>query len=280
MTALRLRMIHDLEHAGLAPKTRGIYVRSIRDLGAYFNRSPGDLSQDDVRRWVEHLETSGVGPQRLVQHYAALKFLYGKTLGRPEKVAFLSWPRAPSKLPVVLSSDEVSRLLASLTSSRLRVFFTTVYATGLRVGEACRLETSDVDAARGVIRVRAAKGNKDRYVSLSSRLLGILREYWKQDRPTAPWLFSANRGREHLNANVAREAIRLAALKAGLEKRVTPHVLRHSFATHLLEAGTDLRVLQVLLGHSAIATTTRYTRVSTKLIAQTHDLLDCLPSGD
>jgi integrase/recombinase XerD len=276
MGLLRERMMHDLELAGYVPKTRLIYLNSIRDFAMHFRRSPADLSVDDVRMWVDRLsKETAIGPQRIRQHMSALKFLYTKTLWRPEMVSFLSWPTDPQKLPTVLAAEEVEGLLGAFERPKYGVFCTTVYATGLRVGEACRLETKDIDAQRGVIHVRQAKGKKERFVMLSPRLLAILRAYWSLERPPAPWLFASSTGR-HLNPDTAREAIKLAAAKVGLQKRVTPHVLRHSFATHLLEAGTDLRVIQVLLGHNSIKTTTRYASVSTALIGKTQSPLDRL----
>jgi site-specific recombinase XerD len=270
-------MMHDLKLAGYAPKTQRLYINSIRDFAVTFRRSPTDLGADEVREWVDRLTTrSKIGPQRVRQHMAALKFLYTKTLWKPEAVSFLSWPSDPLKLPTVLAVDEVERLLGCLECPKFRVLFITVYATGLRLGEACRLETRDIDAARGVIHVRQAKGNKDRFVMLSPRLLAILRAYWAAERPAAPWLFASSSPGFHLNPDTARSAMKLAASKAGLAKRVTPHALRHSFATHLLESGTDLRVIQVLLGHSTIKTTTRYARVSTELISKTISPLERL----
>jgi integrase/recombinase XerD len=279
MGQLRDRMVHDLELAGYVPKTRLIYLNAIRDFAAHFRRSPEEMGADHVRGWVGHLTSeAGIGPQRVRQHMAALKFLYTKTLWKPENVSFLSWPSDPQRLPVVLSADEVERLLRALEQPSYRVFFTLVYATGLRLREGCRLETRDIDAARGVIHVREAKSKKERFVMLSPRLLAILREYWSLTRPPAPWLFASSTGR-HLNADMARRSLKLAAAKAGVEKKVTPHVLRHSFATHLLEGGTDLRVIQVLLGHGSIKTTTRYARVSTGLIASTESPLERLKTG-
>jgi site-specific recombinase XerD len=210
---------------------------------------------------------------------AALKFLYTKTLWRPEAVSFLSWPSDPQKLPTVLAIGEVERLLGALERPKYRVFFTTVYATGLRIREACQLETRDIDAARGVVHVRHAKRKRERFVMLSPRLLSILRAYWALERPPAPWIFAASTSARHLRPDTARKALKLAVAKAGLEKKVTPHVLRHSFATHLLEGGTDLRVIQVLLGHNTIKTTTRYARVSTELIAKTPSPLEQLKTG-
>lgn len=279
MGQLRDRMMHDLELAGYVPKTRLIYLNSIRDFARHFRRSPAEMGADEVRAWVDRIRETGVSPQRIRQHMAALKFLYTKTLHKPEAVSFLSWPSDPPKLPAVLAAEEVERLLAALERPKYRVFFTTVYATGLRVLEAARLHTDDIDAARGVIHVREAKGKKERYVMLSCRLLRILRAYWSLERPAAPWLFESSRAGRHINPQTARNALKLAAAKAGLGKKVTPHVLRHSFATHLLDGGTELRVIQVLLGHNTIKSTARYARVSTERIAKTPSPLDRLKTG-
>ena len=281
MGQLRDRMMHDLELAGYVPKTRLVYLNSIRDFAAHHRRSPEVLGADDVRAWIDVLMTQRkIGPQRIRQHMAALKFLYTKTLWKPENVSFLSWPSDPKRLPAVLSVEEVERLLEALEQPKYRVFFTLVYATGLRLREACRLETRDIHASRGVVHVRPlnAKRKKERYVMLSPRLLTILRAYWSQTRPPAPWVFATGKGAP-LNDAWARKVLKLAAKNAGIEKKATPHVLRHSFATHLLEGGTDLRVIQVLLGHGSIKTTTRYMHVSTALIARTQSPLDRLKTG-
>lgn len=277
MTTLRNQMMQDLDLGGYARRTKQTYLASIRQFAKFHGRSPADLGQPEVRQWVEHLRKRKprLGMQRLRQHFAALRFLYGKTLARPAVTSFLSWPKDPEKLPVVLSEEQVHRLLGAFTTPRMRVFFTTVYAAGLRMSEACRLETRDIDAERGVIHVRHGKGNKERLVMLSPRLLVILRAYWKQERPPAPWLF-AGRTTNHLAADVARQAFRRAATSVKLGKKVTPHVLRHSFATHLLEAGTELRVIQVLLGHDSIRSTTRYARVSAGMLAKTKSPLERL----
>ena len=277
MGVLRDRMLHDLRLKGYATGTVDCYVRAAQRFADFFpGRGPARLGQADVRRWVEHLERSGIGPQRLRVHFAALRFLYGKTLGRPELVSFLSWPKKRERLLLVLSPEEVSRLLESFDTLKYRVLFSTVYATGLRISEACGLTTADVDAQRGVIHVRNGKGGKERLVTLSDNLLQTLRAYWRAVRPPTPYLFAAASG-SPVSAKVARAALRGAAKSAGISKRVTPHTLRHCFATHLLEGGTDLRVIQVLLGHSSLRTTTRYTRVSAKLIAATPSPLDMLP---
>jgi integrase/recombinase XerD len=280
MSVLRERMMHDLELARLAKDTCRVYLRAITKFAGFHRRSPADMGQDEVRAWVKHLEAGGISATQLNVTFAALKFLYRKTLARPEVVSFLSTPRRPKTLPVVISAEQVERLLGALELPKFRVLFTTIYATGLRISEGCALETGDIDAARRVIEVRHGKGDKQRLVMLCPRLLTILRAYWRQERPPAPYLFTGRAGRP-LNPQVARNALRLAAATAGLDRhKVTPRVLRSCFATHLLEGGTDLRVIQVLLGHERIDTTTRYVRVSTTLLARTPSPLEQLPKAD
>lgn len=265
----------DLELAGYAVQTRAIYLRAVKDLARFYKRSPATLSSTDLRCWVARLAGSGISSQRRRQHHAALRFLYSRTLGQPNVTSFLSWPRDRDRLAVVLSIAEVERLLRALRSPTYRVFFTLVYATGLRLREACLLETRDIDAERGIIRVRHGKGGRERIVMLSPRLLRILRTYWSVVRPPAPWLFASARGKA-LNGEVARTALGHAARAAHVPAPVTPHVLRHTFATHLIEAGTDLRVVQTLLGHRSIRTTARYVRISTDLIARVQSPLEQL----
>ena len=276
MAALRDKMTQDMELAGLRPKTRKTYLESITMLSKYFGRSPAKLTQEDLRGWVSHLMACAVSSQRQRQHFAAMKFLYTKTLARPTDVAFLSWPRDVAKLPEILSAEEVERLLGAFRNVTYRVLAAVLYGAGLRLSEALWMETHDIDAARGVIRVRRGKGGKERLVMLSPRLLLILREYWKQERPPAPYIFGSKRTGRPISRDAAQEAVRHAARAAKLDKHVTPHVLRHSFATHLLENGTDLRTIQVLLGHANIRTTTVYARVSTGLIKAAQSPLDRL----
>lgn len=276
MSILRDRLIQDLALAGYARNTQRVYAWAVHDFVRFVRRSVSEVGQEDVRRWVHELTRSGISPQRQRHHFAALRFLFTKTMYRPEVVSFLSWPSATSSLPIVLGREEIKRLLIALPHAVYRAFFTTIYATGLRISEACRLETQDIDAARQVVHVRHGKGGRDRTVMLGPRLLATLREHWRTERPPSPWLFASRWGGP-LNPNTARKALGHAAIIAGLTKRVTPHVLRHSFATHLLEQGTDLRVIQVLLGHSSIATTTRYVYVSAALIGATASPLDLLP---
>jgi integrase/recombinase XerD len=276
MLTLHDKMAQDLELAGYANRTKQAYLASVRGLETFHGCAAADLKHDQLRQWVQHLVGSGRSPQRLRQHFAAIKFLYARTLGRPSETAFLSWPAARERMPVVLSPGEVAALLNALRLPKYRVFFTLVYATGMRLAEACQLETADIDGERGVIRIRHSKGGRERLVMLSQRLLAMLRAYWRFTRPAAPYLFTARTGKP-LHPEVARNALSAAATAANLGKRVTPHVLRHSFATHLLERGVDIRVIQVLLGHMSIRTTARYTRVSAEVIARTMSPFDLLP---
>ena len=275
MTKLREHMVQDLIQAGRSERTQQVYVGAIRQYARHFGRSPSELGPDEIRQWVQHLRNSILGPDRIRQHLAALKFLYAKTLGRPEMVAFLTFPSTPRKIAPVLSVEEVERVLGALEYVKYRVLFTTMYAVGLRINEVCHLETSDIDAQRGVIHVRHGKGKKERLVMLPERLLKILRAYWLRERPPKPWLFVSTRDpNKPIVVSTTRKAFEHATLVAGLTKKATPHVLRHSFATHLLEGGTDLRVIQVLLGHDSVQSTVRYVGVSTKTLAKTKSPID------
>jgi integrase/recombinase XerD len=276
---LRDQMAQDLRLAGYAEETQKKYLASAEKLARFYWRSPAVLTKDLIRGYIGHLlEVEKLKSQRLRQHFAALKFLYAKTLGQPEMVSFLSWPADPERLPVVLSLDEVSAILKALKTPIYRTLLATVYATGLRISEGCALETHDIDAQRGVIHVRRGKGDKERLVPLSLRLLSILRAYWRSERPPAPFLFASPTTGAPVHATSVRKALKLATEQAGIQKRVTPHVLRHAFATHLLEAGTELRVIQVLLGHASLQTTTRYARVSAGMIQKVESPIDRLPS--
>jgi site-specific recombinase XerD len=269
------RFADDLDLAGKSPSTRRIYLAAARDLAKFYAREPSGLSRDELRTWVQHLRRRQLSPERLRHHVSALKFLYSKTFGRADAVSFLSFPKSFERLPTVLSVEEVKRLLEAVREPKYRVFFAFLYATGLRLGEACRVQTSDIDAERGVLRVRAEKTHKERAVALTPALLQTLRAYWRLVRPAPPWLFATRRG-ARLSPSVARNALHSATQLAGIRHRVTPHVLRHAFATHALEAGVSVRLIQVALGHRSIRSTARYASVSLEMISKAPSPFDRL----
>jgi len=265
----------DLAFARRAAKTQKVYLADARAFAAFFNRSPEELGQSDVRTWVEHLRARPTSPQRLRQHLSALVFLYRKTLGRPEAVSFFSWPKDPFRLPTVLSVEEVARLLEAVEGENYRMLFRTMYASGLRISEACQLQTGNLDGNRGVIRV-IGKCGKERQAALHTRLLEGLRAYWQEVRPVRPWMFTGATGKP-LDPDQARKVFKEAVRKVGLSRKATPHALRHTYATLMLEQGADLRVIQVLLGHATIRSTEPYLHVATPLIAASPDPLALLP---
>jgi integrase/recombinase XerD len=227
---------------------------------------------EDVRTFQVHLVASGVSWGALNQTVCALRFFYGVTMDRPELPERIPYARKPRSLPVVLSADEVVRFLEAVPSLKNRTALTTAYATGLRAAEAARLKPADIDSGRKVIRV---EHGKDRYVMLSAQLLSILRIYWRLARPTT-WMFPGRDETRPIDPQTLHAACRSACAAAGLDKRGTVHTLRHSFATHLLEAGTDIRIIQVLLGHNNLSTTARYTQVANHVIGRTVSPLDRL----
>jgi len=268
MSPLRRRMIEDMTVRNLSPATQQSYVHAVSKFSRYFGRPPDRLGLEDVRAFQVHLVSTGISWPALNQTVCALRFFYGVTLGHGEIPERIPYAREPRKLPVVLSADEVVRFLEAVPSLKTRAALTTAYAAGLRASEAVELKVGDVDSGRMVIRIEHGKGGKDRYVMLSTQLLGILRTYWRLARPQR-WLFP-------IDVQVLHAACRSACAAAGLAKRVTVHTLRHSFATHLLEAGTDIRIIQVLLGHANLSSTARYTQVSNGLIRRTESPLDRL----
>lgn len=270
------RLERDLQMAGKAGGTIQQYLSSLRGFEAFLGQDAGQASQDDLRDWVDHLRRQPISAARLRCHYSALTFLFRKTLGQPEKVAFISMPKSDAPLPTVLTLAEVKRVLDAFTTAKYRTFFALIYATGLRIREASQLETRDIEAVHQVIRVRHGKGGRERLVPLNRRLYSALRAYWAHERPTQPWLFTSQAGKPLCHAT-ARMALLKASAVAGIGKVVTPHMLRHSFATHLLEQGTDLRKIQVVLGHGSIKSTTIYTQVSAKEIASLRSPLEDLP---
>jgi integrase/recombinase XerD len=275
MSPLRRRMIEDMTIRNLSPATQQSYIHAVAKFSRYFGRSPDRLGLEDVRAYQVHLASKGVAWGSLNQVVCALRFFYGVTLDQatiPERIAYA---REPRKLPTVLSADEVVRFLESVSSLKARVALTTAYAAGLRVSEVAALKVRDIDSGRMVMRIEHGKAGKERYVMLSAPLLGILRSYWRLTRPSL-YLFPGRTSDKPIEPTVLHAACRSAAAAAGLDKRVSVHVLRHSFATHLLESGVDIRIIQVLLGHENLSTTARYTRVSTRFIADTASPLDRL----
>ena len=268
-------MMEDMTVRNLSPATQRSYVHAVAKFSHYFGRSPDRLGLEDVRAFQVHLVSTGISWPGLNQIVCALRFFYGVTLGHSEIPERIPYAREPRKLPVVLSADEVVRFLEAVPSLKTRAALTTAYAAGLRASETVGLKVGDVDSGRMVIRVDAGKGAKDRYDMLSAQLLGILRTYWRLARPRR-WLFPGREATKPIDVQVLYAACRSACKAAGLDKRVTVHTLRHSFATHLLESGTDIRIIQVLLGHNNLSTTARYTQVSNGLIRRTPSPLDRL----
>jgi integrase/recombinase XerD len=275
MSPLRRRMIEDMTVRNLSPATQRSYIHAVSKFSRHFDRSPDRLGLDDVRTFQVHLVSAGTSWPALNQTVCALRFFYGVTLGHGEIPERIPYAREPHKLPVVLNADEVVRFLEAVPSLKTRAALTTAYAAGLRASEAVGLKIADIDSGRMVIRIEHGKGGKDRYVMLSVQLLGILRTYWRLARP-GHWLFPGREESKPIDVQVLYSACRSACAAAGLAKRVTVHTLRHSFATHLLESGTDIRIIQVPLGHNQLSTTARYAQVSTGLIRRTESPLDRL----
>ena len=265
MTPLRQRLIHDLQLRNYSPRTVECYVQAVARFARHFGLSPEQLGAEQVRAYQLHLLQQGASWSRFNQAVCALRFLYRFTLGQPDLVRMIPFGKKPKALPAVLSQDEVRQLFAAAACLPwFQLFLQTTYACGLRVGEAVRLRVADIDSSRMVVHVRRAKGNKDRLVPLSAALLGLLRDYWKQRRP-CDWLFPGRHRGKHLNLGSVQRLFRRLVLACGLTKKASLHTLRHSYATHLLEAGCDLATLQKLLGHNQLSTTVRYTH-----IGQTH----------
>jgi integrase/recombinase XerD len=275
ISPLRRRMIEDMTIRNLSPATQRSYVHAVAKFSRHFGRSPDQLGVEDVRAYQVHLASCGISWPALNQTVCALRFFYGVTLGQAELPERIPYAREPRKLPVVLSADEVVRFLEAVPGLKSRTALTTAYAAGLRASEAVRLKVGDIDSGRMMLRIEAGKGGKDRYAMLSTQLLAVLRSYWRLTRPRH-WLFPGRDESRAIDPQVLHAACRSACKGAGLAKRVTVHTLRHSFATHLLEAGTDIRIIQVLLGHDNLSTTARYTRVADTTIRSTASPLDRL----
>jgi site-specific recombinase XerD len=278
MTPLRQRMIEDLKIRDYSEHTIAAYVSAVYRLAKYYHESPDKLGREEIRAFlVDLVEEKKASWPYYKQVLASLRFLYRHVLQRGEVVEDIRGPRPEKRLPVVLSAEEVARFFKAIPSLKHRTILMLAYGAGLRIGEAVRVRVSDIDRQRNVIRVQQGKGKKDRYTVLSPAMLEILDRYCWAARPE-DFLFTTTRFKDRpiTDSTVQRVCIQ-AQQDAGIDKRISPHTLRHSFATHLLEAGTDLRVIQVLLGHASPKTTAIYTHVSTALIGKTLSPLDALP---
>jgi integrase/recombinase XerD len=280
MGLLRDRMQQDLKLSGYSPSTCKIYLIYARLFAKFHMRSPAEMSEPEIREFLLHLiEERKISRPTFRQVRAGLTFLYTVTLRRPAEVDHLAIPRRQVRLPEVLSGTEVAALLAAVRNPKYHGLLMTMYAAGLRVAEACRLRPEDLDSKRMVILVRGGKGGRDRYTMLSERLLVFLRDYWRKTRPQG-WLFPSRAGTQHVTPDAVRLVFRSALRAAGITKQVTPHVLRHSFATHLLETGVDITVVQTLLGHASVRATQVYTHISVEHLGRTRSPLDLLGTPD
>ena len=275
MTPLRQRLVDDLRLRNYSPRTIQSYVAGVARLAKHFNRSPDQLTVEQLREFQLHLLEQQVSWSLFNVVVSALRFFYGTTLGRPETVPFIAYGKRQRSLPAVLSVDEVRALFDAVPPGRDRVLLQTAYACGLRIGELVHLQVADIDSARMVVTVRQGKGRKDRQVPLSERLLVTLRCHWRTHR-SRPWLFPGQSADRPLHPSNVQRLFQAALARAGIAKRATPHTLRHSFATHLLEAGVDLVTVQRLLGHGSLSTTAHYLHVSRRHLAKTPSLLDLI----
>ena len=281
MTQLRQQMLDELERRNYCQSTRRVYLQSVSDFARHFHRSPEHLGLDHIRNYQVYLfRQRKLTPNTVAQRLAALRFLFVQVLKRPWTLAETPYPKRPSKLPTVLSQEEVAQMIDAALTPVHRIVLMMLYATGLRRGELVNLKISDIDNKRMVVHVQGGKGRKDRDVMLSPKLLEALREYWRglKQKPKE-WLFPGGRwhtGEKPMTDKVVWLACRQAALRAGIEKDIHPHTLRHCFATHLLEAGVDLRTIQLLLGHSDLKATTVYLHLSNRHLRATASPLDAL----
>jgi site-specific recombinase XerD len=278
MGKLHDQMEGDLILKAYSPHTQKAYLRSARHFARHYMRSPQEMGEQEVRDFLLHLvRDRNASPATQDMYVNALKFLYAVTLKRPEVVKDLSHPKRPKTLPVILSPAEVLRVFAAIHSVKYKAIIAIAYAAGLRISEVCSLSVSNIDSQRMRIHIRSGKGKKDRYVMLGERLLTLLRQYYQAVRPQGKYLFPGQKPHSHISTSSVSRVLQKVIQETGLSKKVTMHTLRHCFATHLLEAGTDIRILQVLLGHSSILTTLRYTHITDRLVQKLVSPLDMLP---
>lgn len=282
VSPLRQRMLDDMRMRKFEPRTQEAYIRSVRKLAAFLNRSPHTATAEDLRNFQLHLVDTGTSPFTLNATINGLKFFFGVTLGRSELMAKMQAVKLPRTLPVVLSPEEVSRLLAASSNIKHQVALSVAYGAGLRASEVIHLKVTDIDSQRMTLRVEQGKGAKDRYAMLSPILLQRLRTWWRVAHAQGKmlpggWLFPGMTPTNPLTIRQLNRAVHAAADDAGIRKRVTTHSLRHSFATHLLERKVDIRVIQVLLGHKKLETTSIYTHVATDLLREVIGPLEPMP---
>ena len=279
MSPLRRRFIDHLVLRNYSAKTISAYVSCVAAFAAFFEECPSELDGDDVRQFLLHLRTvRKLSPSSQKMHLAALRHLYTYVLDAPEITAGIPHPKVPVVLPDLPTREELKALFEAAERLQHRVLFETLYATGLRVGEVVALRPEDIDSSAMLVHVRRGKGARPRRVMLSPWLLRDLREYWRRERPTGPWLFSGRDPDRHVSTRAVQAALAEAVARAGIQRRVTPHTLRHAFATGLLDAGVDLPTIQRLLGHAGLGTTERYLHVSNAALSATRSPLDALRS--
>jgi len=273
ISPLRQRMTEDMRMRKLELKTRAAYLRAVKKLADFLKRSPDTATVEDLRRFQLYLVDQGTSPITINATIVGLKFFFDITLGRSELMSKMQTVRVPQKMPVVLSRDEVTRLIAAAPNLKSQTALSVAYATGLRVSEVVSLKVSDIDSKRMTLRVEQGKGRKDRYAMLPPLLLERLRAWWRQAHAQGKmlpggWLFPGLTPVDPLTARQLNRAIHIAAETAKIDKRVSMHTLRHSFATHLLEQKVDIRLIQVMLGHKKLETTVVYTHVATELLRE------------
>ena len=282
VSPLRQRFLDDMRMRKLSPKTQSAYLRAVIQFSVWFGRSPDTASAEDLRRYQLHLVDRGISPISLNAAITGLKFFFETTIDRAELMNKMQPVHVPHKLPVVLSQDEVARLIAAAGNLKYKTALSIAYGAGLRASEVLALKVSDIDSERMALRIEQGKGSKDRYAMLSPVLLECLRTWWKTARAQGKmldggWLFPGQNPIDQLSSRQLNRAIHAAADAANIDKRVSMHTLRHSFATHLLEQKTDIRLIQVLLGHKKLDTTALYAQVATDLLREVISPLETLP---
>lgn len=265
ISPLRRRMIEDMTVRNFAPKTQHDYIRAVTKLARFLGRSPDTATAEDLRRFQLHLTENRVGAPTINFTVTVLRFFFTITLDRADAIKHLTFVREPRKIPVVLSLEEVARLLEAAPGPKYKAALAAAYGAGLRVSEVATLKVSDIDSERMMLRVEQGKGHKDRHAMLAPQLLELLRDWWRIARPQV-WLFPGQNPVNPMTTRQINRACHAAADMARITKRVSPHTLRHSFATHLLEQNTDIRMIQVLLGHAKLETTALYTHIATNTI--------------